>query len=148
MTPRQFAIISTALLLTIGCKENNDFDGLKLVAKYKPLNLSIYADITATNKYPDVVVRERDDPLYMRETESNEIKIVHFERYNQVLVSEYDLNWALRRRTVWFYEKETRTQTFSYVDTNGDGLFDFLIEGNGESNIFTQSNMCWLPARR
>jgi len=145
MVVKWFAVVPAALLSIMGCKSNANFDGLKLVARYKPLNLFIYADAASTNKYPDVVVREGDDPLYMRETGSNRIKVVHFERYNQALVSEYDLNWNLVRRSVWFYESNSRTQSFSYVDTNGDGLFDVLIKGSDNPAILVRSNMCWVP---
>ena len=79
-------IVIGVVFVTEGCKQKHstsdhksDTDSLTLVAKYEPLHLYIYA--AATNNIPDLTVREGDDPVYIRENDSNGIVVRQFEKY-------------------------------------------------------------------
>ena len=136
-------VLAVSSFILAGCKSESDFDGLKLVAKYKPFNLYIYADTTSTNEFPDMVVRDGDNPIYMRRSEANHIVITHWEKYNEQLESIYDTNGNLTYRALHYYDG--RNPKYTYVDTNGDGLFNFFIEGYDKPSVFVRSNMCWVP---
>jgi hypothetical protein len=144
---------STAILLFVGsCTTKNGaslgnsaFDNLQLVAKYEPLHIGVYVDTKSTNKHPDFTITLGGGQIYSRETASNEVEIIHFEKGNEILVTDYDPTGHILRRNVNFYDGGA--PTYTYVDTNGDGLFDFLISGYKFPNVavYARSNLCWVP---
>jgi hypothetical protein len=64
---------------------------LKLVAKYKPLHLYIYVDAAPTNKNPDYIILQGNEPLVFTESESNTVEIILCEKdFRGQLVTTYD----------------------------------------------------------
>jgi hypothetical protein len=148
-----FAVIAIAMvemILSVGCKTSCDtkspIGGCPLVAKYEPLQLYFYADTASTNKFPDLFVREGDYPVFLRQNTSNGIVTTHFEKGKNVLETDYDNNGNILRSVVEYYNGYK--PIFTYVDTNGDGLFDVFITGFTNRAVFVRSNMCWVPVIR
>jgi len=147
--------ITIGIILLAGCKSssmvNPDakqcYDGnLKLVARYEPLHLYIYADTTSTNRFPEFEIGEGRNPIYIRESKSNKIVVRQFDKNNEVLMTEYDNDGNVLDRNVNFWDGYD--PKFSYVDTNGDGLFDFFINGYKKPIVYARSNLCWVPIVR
>jgi hypothetical protein len=102
---------------------------MKLVAKYEPLHLEIYADTDSTEKYAAFEITERGKLLYRRQPESsNKIDYFYLEK-TMDLLTQYDLNGMLLKRYVHTgFNNNNEKMTYAYVDTNGDGSFDYLLE--------------------
>lgn len=143
-------VLVTALVsFGLGLKERknqNEYPtplGLKLVAKYEPLHLYIYADTDSTNKYPDYLICEgNNDLLYRENVESNRIETTHFENGYSVLVTRRDMKGNISRRTVFYQNSSGETQ-YTYTDTNGDGLWDFFLDYTNRM-YYVRSNLCWI----
>jgi len=124
---------------------NNTF---KLVAKYKPLHLYIYVDTTSTNKFPDYVIFQRNDPIVTSFNESNTVQIGLWEKnFSGNLMTTYNLNGRILNR-VFGAGNEILTDTnYMYFDTNADGLWDALVitDGTNDLKSYARSNLCWVP---
>ena len=117
--------------------------GLKLVAKYEPLHLYIYADTTSTNRLPDYLICEGNNDLVFRaNTESNTIETTHFENGDGVLMTERNDNGKLLKRTV-SYNDDLGKMQYTYIDNNGDGLWDFFFDET-KRMYYVRSNLCWV----
>jgi hypothetical protein len=157
-----FVVVASAAIGIIfleGCKTSSagktereqsawDINGanLKLVAKYKPLHLYIYADAASTNKFPDFVIREGDYPIYMRANESNKVISIHAEKNLDNFRTDYDSKGNILR-----YEVNLGAMKYAYVDTNGDGLLDFFVNYSNRMKLptaFVRSNLCWVPMQQ
>lgn len=132
---------------------------LKLVAKYDALHIYIYADTVSTNKLPDYAVFERHDPVFLRyNTLSNTIEMNHFENALGVLSTERDNDGRILSRSVHIFDdSETSLKhqfykdKYTYIDKDGDGLFDIFIEWGTNavsSTFFTRSNLYWVPVQK
>jgi len=133
-----------------GTRSTIGFNGpLKLVAKYRPLHLYIYADVTSTNKHPDYVIFNRNEPLVIADNESNTLKVVFCEKdFRGQFETTYDYKGQILKRSFGTYNFGSMQTNCLYFDTNGDGQWDFLhISGaNAESSrSFVRSNLCWVP---
>ena len=127
------------------------FNGpLKLVAKYKPLHLYIYADVTSTNKHPDYIIFQRNESLVIADNESNRVEIILCEKRNRgELTTTYDYNEQILKRS--FSAHNPMQNDYLYFNTNGDGQWNFLhiSSTNAESSrSFVRSNLCWVPIQR
>jgi hypothetical protein len=134
---------------TTNTDEEQSINGtnLKLVGKYQPFHLYIYADTASTNKFPDYAIFKGHEPVLLLENESNTVETTHFENGFSVLETKRDDNGRILKRYM-NYDDDLGRQIYSYIDTNGDGLFDVLIKfgTNGErSSVFVRSNLCWVP---
>lgn len=117
--------------------------GLKLVAKYEPLHLYIYADTATTNKRPDYLICQgNNDLIYRENTESNTIETTHFEDGRQVLLTRRDQNGKILKRTV-FYIDDAWNLKYSYIDKNGNGLWDVFLDEHRHM-YYVRSNLCWI----
>lgn len=140
------------LSLLNGCRMGSNNQGaignLKLVARYEPLHLHIYADTASTNRFPDYMVSEGDNPFFLRENTSNGFVTTYAEKGFDVLETDYDTNGNILRRFVHGRNDNSFRVRYIYADTNGDGLFDVFIvyNKNGEREAtFTRSNYYWIP---
>jgi hypothetical protein len=130
---------------------------LKLVAKYDPLHIYIYVDTASTNKLPSYAVFQGYEPIVFREnTSSNTVETTHFENGLYVLETERDDSGRILERFAEMYDNndlahQLSSPIYSYIDTNGDGLWDdFFIYGkNGErTKVLVRSNLCWVPIQQ
>jgi hypothetical protein len=124
--------------------DKSRLDNLELVAKYEPLHIYVYVDTRSTNKHPDLTIFEGQFPILTRENGSNEVEVTHFDKGQDILHSDYDKEGRVLSRTVNYFDAYY-DRKYTYVDTNGDGLFDFLIRGEHHPDVFTRSNLCWVP---
>jgi hypothetical protein len=110
-------------------KQQSMHGRLKLVAKYEPLHLEIYADTVSTDRFAAFQIREDGKMLYGREPAlSNKIDCVYLEK-TMDLLTEYDLKGKILNRTVnTGFRNDYGGRKYSYVDTNGHGAFDILLE--------------------
>lgn len=111
--------------------------GLTLVAQYEALHLEIYADISSTNRCRTFEIIEQGKPIYRREIVSpNKIEDYYLER-TMDLLTDYDSNGVVRERFLHtFFTNNLDRMKYAYVDTNGDGTFDFLLQYD-ESGVQT-----------
>ena len=117
--------------------------GLKLVAKYEPLHLYIYADTASTNSHPDYLICEGNDDVVSRENAgSNTIETTFFENGYQVLRTKRDQNGKMLRRMVSYNDDSGRVQC-TYIDNSGGGLWDVFLDRNRDM-FYVQSNLCWV----
>jgi hypothetical protein len=120
-----------------------------LVAKYKPLHLYIYADTSSTNKHPDYVIFQGNEPLVIADNNSNTVEIIHCEKFFLGrLATTYDYKGQILKRSFSTLGNGSIQTNYLYFDNNGDGQWDFLhIDGtNAESSgSFVRSNLCWVP---
>lgn len=153
------AIVAISAMFLTGCTipkpaaiegaKSLKLDNLKLVAKYKPLHLYVYVDTTSTNAMPDYLISQGspDLPVVFRETtSSNTVETTYFENGYSVLATKRDENGQVLRRCM-NYDDDLGRQIYSYIDMNGDGLFDVFIKygTNGEMTAgFVRSNLCWV----
>jgi hypothetical protein len=144
-------MISVGMMFVESCttahtnsRETSHLDNLELVATYEPLHIYVYVDTRSTNKHPDVTIFEGQFPILTRENRLNEVEVTHFDKGQDILHSLYDKEGRVLSRTVNFFDGHYDRQ-YTYIDTNGDGLFDFLIKGEHHPDVFTRSNLCWVP---
>jgi len=153
--------VLAAGIFLVGCKTPlpADVEGLqsaigfngpiKLVAKYKPLHLYIYADVTSTNKHHDYIVLQGNEPLVISDNKSNAVEIILCEKnFQGQLATTYDYKGQILERSFSTYNNDSIQTNYLYFDDNGDGQWDFLhISGtNAESSVsFVRSNLCWVP---
>jgi hypothetical protein len=156
-------ITAIGILFLVGCEKHSTINAdveqsiggtkLKLVGRYEPLHLYIYADTASTNKFPDYAIFEGHEAVFRRQNEpSNIVAVTHFENAVGVLTTERDSNERILKRIVRAYGDNLRDPTihglylpiYEYVDMDGDGLWDrFLIYG--ERKTLVRSNLCWVP---
>jgi hypothetical protein len=154
------AIAAIGIMFLAGCKTLSPaeiegpqsiigFNGpLKLVAKYKPLHLYIYADVTSTNKHPDYIIFYRNEPLVISDNKSNTVEISLWEKnFQGNLLTTYNQNGQILKRIFGTQNNDSMQTNYLYFDTNGDGQWDkFLIdEKNGSIKAYDRSNLCWVP---
>lgn len=149
---RSVFVVCIGLLLFSGCsflkpEKDQTINGtnLKLVSKYEPLHLYIYADTTSKNKDPDYVIFEGDKPLLLRENESsNRVQMVYSEKDFHITTVCDRSGQVLRRNALY----DNSSMQIMYIDTNGNGFWDGLIirETNAARiKVFSRSNLWWLP---
>jgi hypothetical protein len=151
------AIVAIGIIFLAGCKtsstRNADVEksingtNLKLVGKYEPLRLYIYADTASTNKLPDYAIFQGHEPVFYRENDSNTVVTTHFENGLDILDTERDDNGHFLRRSFNGYNDNSSKVKCFYVDTNGDNLWDrFVVYGTNAAStrFFVQSNLCWV----
>lgn len=144
-------VMMASLCFLNSCKLTNlDFSdkkspigNLPLVAKCEQLHLYLYADTTSTNEFPDLFISEGKYPLYIRQNTSNGIVAKHFEKDKDMLETDYDKSGHMFRNVVEYYDGYKPKLT--YIDTNGDGMFDVLIIGFKNRTVYMRSNLCWEP---
>ena len=145
------AVIAAGALVWMGLgpPTGNDGDkhesplGLKLVAKYEPLHLYIYADTASTNKHPDFLICEgNDDVVYRENTESNTMETTHFENGYAVLMTRRDKDGKVLRRMASYHDDSGKMQ-YTYIDRNGDGLWD-VFSDDTRGRYYVRSNLCWV----
>ncbi len=118
--------------------------GLKLVAKYEPLHLYIYADNAKTNKHTAYLIREgNDDLVYSENTESNTIETEYFEKDHPVLRTERDKSGKYLRRVVSYFDDSGGLE-YTYIDEHGDGLWDVFMDDKSRHMFYVRSNLCWV----
>jgi hypothetical protein len=121
---------------------------LKLVAKYKPLHLYIYAETASTNKHPDYVILQRNEPLVFTDSKSNTVEIIFCEKdFHGQFATTYDYKGQILKRSFGTFNDDSMQTNYLYFDANGDGQWDkFLIdEKNGSIKAYDRSNLCWVP---
>lgn len=117
--------------------------GLKLVAEYEPLHLYIYADISSTNRLADYLICEgNDDVIYRENTKSNTIETTHFENGYQALLTRRDKDGKMLRR-IASYNGNSGGMQYTYIDNNGDGLWDVFLDHTRDM-FYVRSNLCWV----
>jgi hypothetical protein len=85
----------------------------------------------------------------MQDASSNATNVMIFNKGNCILQTEYNGSGDIKKLYVNFYDHDGNS-TYTYVDTNGDGLFDFFLvhnpPGDTISNItvFVRSNYTWV----
>jgi prepilin-type processing-associated H-X9-DG protein len=126
------------------------FNGpLKLVAKYKPLHLYIYADVASTNKHPDYLIFNRNEPLVIADNKSNAVEVIFGEKdFRGQFTTTYDYNGQILKRSYSTENYHSGQTNYLYFDSNGDGEWDFLhMSGTNteSSRSFVRSNLCWVP---
>lgn len=126
------------------------FNGpLKLVAKYKPLHLYVYADVGSTNQHPDYVIFNRSEPLVIADNKSNTVEIIFCEKdFRSQFETTYDYKGQILKRSFSTLNNDLTQTNYLYFDTNGDGQWDKLLidEGtNGGKMAYDRSNLCWAP---
>jgi hypothetical protein len=153
-----FALGGIAELFLAGCKTPSpaEIEGtrtikgtdFKLVAKYRPLHLYIYADTASTNPYQDYVIFQGNEPMILAENKSNTVEIVFDEKnFRGQLTTTYDHEGRILKRA-FSQSFDLRQTSYFYFDTNADGLWDkFIIHGTnvGSMKAYTRSNLCWVP---
>jgi len=158
------AIAAIGIIFLAGCKtplpadvegpqSTMGFNGtLKLVAQYKPLHLFIYADVTSTNKHPDYVIFQRNEPLVIANNVSNAVEIIFCEKnFCGQFATTYDYKRHILKRSFSTLGSDSIQTNYLYFDSNGDGLWDkFVIDGKSTGSIQTyyQSNLCWVPIQQ
>jgi hypothetical protein len=148
-------IAGIAGIFLLGCRmpspadvEGQPYVGtLKLVAKYKPLHLYIYADTLSTNKFPEYAIFQRNNLMVASFDESNTVQIILSEKdFKSSLTTTYNLNGQILRRVFDAGNKASIDTNYMYFDTNVDGLWDhFVIDENGSIKSYDRSNLCWVP---
>lgn len=129
-----------------GTQSTIGFNGpLQLVAKYKPLHLYIYADVTSTNKHTDFIIFHRNEPLVIADNKSNAVKMIFCENnFRGQFTTTYDYEGRILKRS--FDTGESMQTNYLYFDTNGDGQWDFLhTYGKNIGSTYVRSNFCWVP---
>ena len=126
------------------------FNGpLKLVAKYKPLHLYVYADVGSTNQQPDYVIFERNEPLVISDNKSNTVEIIVCEKdFRGQFATTYDYKGQILKRSFSTLNNDSTQTNYLYLDTNGDGQWDKLLIDEGKSGgkmAYDRSNLCWVP---
>ena len=130
-----------------GPKSAIGFNGpLKLVAEYKPLHLYIYADVTSTNKHPDYIIFQRNEPLVIADNVYNTVEMIFCEkRFRGQFTTTYDYKEQILTRSFSTYGNNSMQTNYLYFDTNGDGEWDFLHTFGASNEIsmsFVRSNLC------
>jgi hypothetical protein len=126
---------------------------LRLVGKHGPLR--IYLDLTSTNGSPDFAVFDENAPIILRESaesnmllrgnaESNAVETSYFENGFNVLNTQRDKNGRVLQRTVSYDDGRVGLK-YTYVDTNGDGLWDYFLN-HVEKTKYARSNLCWVAS--
>lgn len=161
------AIFAAAMLtLWTGCNTGNEFNNrqlaqhiggtkLILVAAYEPMHLYIYADTNSTNRFPDYAVFEGHEPVFSREnSQSNTFVLSHFENALGIVSTERDYKERIMNRQVHAYFDSDNpslhrlyNQKYSYIDRDGDGLFDGFIEWGtnaASTSTYSRSNYSWI----
>jgi len=116
---------------------------LRLVAKYEPLHLYIYADTASTNAHPDYLVCEGNDDVVLRENAgSNTVKTTHFEDGFGVLLTKRNEDGRILERTASYNDNSGRTE-YTYIDKHGAGEWDVFLDHN-RGLFYTRSNLCWV----
>ncbi len=133
-----------------GPQSTMGFNGpLKLVAKYKPLHLYIYADVASTNKHPDFIIFQRNEPLVIADNKTNTVEIILCEEnFRGQFATTYDYKGQILKRSFGTQNGDSMQTNYLYFDTNGDGQWDkFLMDGaeNGSIKAYDRSNLCWVP---
>ncbi len=131
-----------------GNNSHGDIAQMVLVAQYKPLHLEIYAYTNSSDTDSDFQIVERGRLLFSRDHEpSNIVSISHADKGMDVR-TEFDTSGRILRR--YFHSNYTNDiyrMKYSYVDTNGDGMFQYLIaykESGSATAAFVLSNNCWV----
>ena len=122
------------------------FNGpLKLVAKYKPLHLYIYADVASTNNHTDYIIFRQNEPLVIADNKSNAVKMIFCENdFRGQFTTTYDYEGRILKRS--FDTGESAQTNYLFFDANGDGQWDFLhIYGKNIGSSYIRSNLCWVP---
>lgn len=119
---------------------------LTLVAKYKPAHLYIYADTASTNKHPDYVIFQGNEPLVIENTETNTVEVILAEKdSNGSLTTTYNSQGRVVKRIYDTGGFGLITTKYLYFDTNGDGLWDgFIIDSSNSIKSYNRSNLCWV----
>jgi len=133
-----------------GPRSTTGFNGpLKLVAKYKPMHLYIYADVTSTNKHPDYIIFQRNEPLIIADNKTNTVEIIFCEKdFHGQFATTYDYKGQILKRSFSTQNSDSMQTNYLYFDTNGDGQWDkYVIDGGGIGSIkaYDRSNLCWVP---
>ncbi len=133
-----------------GPRSTIGFNGpIKLVAKYKPLHLYIYADVTSTNKHPDYVIFHGNEPFVIADNKSNTVEIIFCEKnFRGQFATTYDYNGKILKRSFGTQNNDSMQTNYLYFDPNGDGQWDKLVidEGKiGNIKTYDRSNLCWVP---
>jgi hypothetical protein len=95
----------------------------------------------------DYAVFNGNHCLVLREsTGSNTFETTYFVAGLSALEIERepDGNQKILRTSVNFYD-ESSGQTYTYIDSNGDGLWDLLIQFGQRPRVMMRSNLCWIP---
>jgi hypothetical protein len=119
---------------------------LTLVAKYRPAHLYIYADTASTNRHPDYVIFQGNEPLVIENTETNTIEVILSEKnFGGSLTTRYNSQGHVVRRIFADDNYGTGRPGYLYFDTNGDGLWDgFVIDTTNSIESYNRSNLCWV----
>ena len=116
--------------------------GLKLVAKYEPLGLCIYANTASTNKNPDYLITEgNQNLLYRGNAKSNTIETTYFENGAQVFFTRRN-DKSLLERSVTHNDDQGQAK-LTYIDRDGDGLWDVFIDQT-KGFYYVRSNLSWV----
>ena len=152
-------IAASGIILLAGCKpplpanvEGQKYimrGSLKLVAEYKPLHLYIYTETASTNNHPDYFILQGNEPLIFTDSKSNAVEVTLCEKdFRGQLTTTYDYKGQILKRAYNTQNNDSGQTNYLYLDSNGDGQWDFLhISGtNSESSrTFVRSNLCWVP---
>ncbi len=118
--------------------------GLSLVAKYDPLQLKIYADLSVTNSQPIILIANGNKNIFYRcKTDADAFEETLFENGYQIMTTKVSTNGSSLRRMLFFRDK-MGTPVCSYIDSNGAGGWDFMIDEIKHVN-YVRTNLCWVP---
>ena len=117
----------------------------KLVARHG--NYQLYVEKTH-NKISGFAFFEGSQCLMLRDTSNKAAyNMTFFNNGVNILDSMYTYDGKLVNQSVYYYGAEPGYPRITYVDTNGDGLWDVFLNYN--KNIkYAQSNLCWIPLRK
>jgi hypothetical protein len=117
---------------------------LKLVGKHGPLK--IYLEQNSTNDVPDYVVFEGNRPVVYRQSlASNVVETWYFENGFGVLTTKRNSSGRVMDRTVSYsYDNSVRSK-YTYIDTDGDGLWDIFLNWDEKTKL-VRSNLCWVSS--
>jgi hypothetical protein len=111
------------------CQETNapgSIEGWETLGQLGPF--CVYASTNGNAR--DYLITRRQQPVYWVEEKDGKVEISHFERGLGVLHTIMDDKGNVCERDVSNYDVATCHTVYSYVDRDGDGLWDCMMEHN------------------
>lgn len=125
-----------------------------MVAKYDPWQIEVRGSTTdSRSKPPSFYINVGHKIVYSQDVTSKETNVEIFSKGNCIAQLEYSGTGDIKKFYLYTYDRDNNV-TYTYVDTNGDGLFDFFLAynppGGNISNVslFVRSNFTWIHPQR